>query len=97
MAETKTSTYILTLVNSTIDLPTMPEVLVKLNEVMADPDITADDVAKVAVKAATDRKLRGRYYAPLGAHLQSRLLPLLPTSLLERILLRLYKVPPPSK
>ncbi|MBL8724824.1 MAG: HDOD domain-containing protein [Planctomycetes bacterium] len=41
------STNILGLVNSTIELPTMPEVLVKLNEVMANPDASAEDVAKV--------------------------------------------------
>jgi HD-like signal output (HDOD) protein len=44
------STNILGLVNSTIELPTMPEVLVKLNEVMASPDSTAEDVAKVVSK-----------------------------------------------
>ena len=38
MAETGDSTNILSLVNNTIELPTMPEVLVKLNEVMADPE-----------------------------------------------------------
>ncbi len=38
---------ILDLVNKTIDLPTIPEVLVKLNQVMADPDSSAEDVAKV--------------------------------------------------
>ncbi|MFK7741299.1 MAG: HDOD domain-containing protein [Planctomycetota bacterium] len=41
------STNILTLVNSTIDLPTMPEVLVRLNDVMNNPDTSAADVAKV--------------------------------------------------
>jgi len=43
-------TNILSLVNSTIELPTMPEVLLKLNEVMADPDASADGVAKVVSK-----------------------------------------------
>ena len=38
---------ILDLVNRTVELPTMPEVLVKLNQVMADPESSADDVAKV--------------------------------------------------
>ena len=48
MAEsTSSSTNILTLVNSTIDLPTMPEVLMKLNEVIANPETSASDVAKV--------------------------------------------------
>ena len=41
------SSNILGLVNSTIELPTMPEVLVKLNEVMARQDAAAADVAKV--------------------------------------------------
>jgi len=48
MSETTSSAAnILTLVNNTIDLPTMPEVLVKLNEIMADPDTAAPDIAKV--------------------------------------------------
>jgi len=45
------STNILTLVNSTIDLPTMPQVLLKLNEVMANAEASVADVAKVV---ATD-------------------------------------------
>ena len=44
------STNILGLVNNTIELPTMPEVLLKLNEVMANPDAYAEDVAKVVSK-----------------------------------------------
>ena len=44
------STNILSLVNNTIELPTMPEVLLKLNDVMADPDTSSDDVAKVVAK-----------------------------------------------
>ena len=47
MGEATKSTSILSLVNKTVELPTMPEVLVKLNEVMANPDSSADDVAKV--------------------------------------------------
>jgi HD-like signal output (HDOD) protein len=43
-------TNILSLVNSTIELPTMPEVLVKLNEVMADPKASAESVAAVVSK-----------------------------------------------
>lgn len=43
-------TNILSLVNDTIELPTMPEVLLRLNEVMANPDASADDVAKVVAK-----------------------------------------------
>jgi HD-like signal output (HDOD) protein len=41
------STNILELVNGTIELPTMPEVLAKLNEVIAKPDASAADVALV--------------------------------------------------
>jgi len=67
MAETTSSTNILTLVNSTIDLPTMPEVLIKLNEVMADPDTSAADVAKVvsadpAVSTNILRIVNSAYY-----------------------------------
>jgi HD-like signal output (HDOD) protein len=44
------STNILGLVNNTIELPTMPEVLLKLNEVIANSDASAADVAKVVSK-----------------------------------------------
>jgi HD-like signal output (HDOD) protein len=44
---TDPSTNILGLVNSTIELPTMPEVLIRLNEVMAKPDVSATDVGRV--------------------------------------------------
>lgn len=44
------STNILGLVNNTIELPTMPEVLLKLNDVMADPDSSAEHVANVVSK-----------------------------------------------
>ena len=44
---TAISTNILGLVNSTVELPTMPEVLVRLNEVMSNPDSSSEDVAKV--------------------------------------------------
>lgn len=61
------STNILSLVNSTIELPTMPEVLLKLNEVMADPDKSAADVAKVvtadpAVSTNILRIVNSAYY-----------------------------------
>lgn len=45
-----TSSNILGLVNNTIELPTMPEVLLKLNEVIANTDASAADVAKVVSK-----------------------------------------------
>jgi NAD(P)-dependent dehydrogenase (short-subunit alcohol dehydrogenase family) len=57
--------------------------------------ISPAQVADVVVKAATARRLRSRYYAPFGARLQATLLGAVPARLLERILLRLYKVPSP--
>ena len=67
MADTGSSTNILTLVNSTIDLPTMPEVLLRLNEVMSNPDTSAADVAKVvgadpAVSTNVLRIVNSAYY-----------------------------------
>jgi HD-like signal output (HDOD) protein len=61
------STTILGLVNSTIELPTMPEVLLKLNEVMARSDASAADVAKVvgadpAVATNVLRIVNSAYY-----------------------------------
>lgn len=47
MTEATSSPNLLQLVHSTVELPTMPEVLVKLNEVMATPGISAADVAAV--------------------------------------------------
>src|SRR5688572_7024561 len=44
------ATNILGLVNNTIELPTMPEVLLQLNEVMSDPDTSVEDVTKVVGK-----------------------------------------------
>ena len=64
---TSASTNILGLVNSTIELPTMPEVLVKLNDVIARPDAAAGDVAKVvgndpAVSTNILRIVNSAYY-----------------------------------
>ena len=64
---TSSAANILTLVNNTIDLPTMPEVLIKLNEIMADPETSAADVAKVvsadpAVSANILRIVNSAYY-----------------------------------
>jgi HD-like signal output (HDOD) protein len=50
MSQAGESTNILSLVNNTIELPTMPEVLIKLNQVMNDPESSADDVAAVVSK-----------------------------------------------
>ncbi len=55
--------------------------------------ITPAQVADVVVRAATARRLRSRYYTPFGARLQASLLGAMPSAWLERILLRLYKVP----
>lgn len=46
-SEQKSTPTILDLINRTLELPTIPNVLVKLNEVMADPESSAEDVAKV--------------------------------------------------
>ena len=68
MSETvANSTSILRLVNKTMELPTMPEVLVKLNEVIASEDSSADDVANViatdpAVSANVLRIVNSAYY-----------------------------------
>lgn len=58
---------ILNLVNKTLELPTLPEVLVKLNSIIADPDSSADDVAKVissdpAVSTNILRIVNSAYY-----------------------------------
>lgn len=58
---------ILTLVNRTLELPTLPEVLVRLNEVMADPDVSVEQVARVvstdpAVSANVLRLVNSAYY-----------------------------------
>ena len=62
----KTSS-ILNLVNKTLELPTLPEVLVKLNSVIADPETSADDVAQVistdpAVSTNILRIVNSAYY-----------------------------------
>ena len=54
--------------------------------------LSPDDVAQVVVEAATARRPRARYFAPKSARLQSALLGSLPEWLLDRILLRLYKI-----
>jgi NAD(P)-dependent dehydrogenase (short-subunit alcohol dehydrogenase family) len=52
-----------------------------------------DDLARVIVRAATDSRPRARYYAPFSARLQAGLLNLLPERWVDRILLRVYKIP----
>ena len=61
------ATSILELVSQTVELPTIPTVLVRLNEVTADPDTTASDVANViaadpAVAANILRIVNSAYY-----------------------------------
>jgi HD-like signal output (HDOD) protein len=61
------STSILRLVNKTLELPTMPEVLTRLSEVVASEDSSADDVAKViatdpAVSTNVLRIVNSAYY-----------------------------------
>jgi NAD(P)-dependent dehydrogenase (short-subunit alcohol dehydrogenase family) len=55
-----------------------------------------DDVGRVVVRAATAKRPRARYYVPFSARLQSAFLGALPERVLDRILLRLYKVPAPG-
>ncbi len=62
------SPNLLQLVHSTVELPTMPEVLVKLNEVMARPGVSVAQVADVvaadpAVAANMLRIVNSAYYA----------------------------------
>ena len=64
---TSNSTSILQLVNKTLELPTIPEVLVSLNDVIASDDSTSDDVAEViakdpAVSANVLRIVNSAYY-----------------------------------
>jgi len=67
MANAASQNNILNLVNKTVDLPTLPEVMVKLNSVMADPDSSADEVAAVisrdpAVASNILRIVNSAYY-----------------------------------
>ena len=52
-----------------------------------------DSFGDVVAKAATARRPRTRYYVPFSANLQSRFLGYLPDSVLDRLLMKLYKVP----
>jgi NAD(P)-dependent dehydrogenase (short-subunit alcohol dehydrogenase family) len=49
-------------------------------------------VAEVIHRAATARSPKARYYVPASAGLQSRMLGLIPERLLDRILIKLYKI-----
>jgi len=54
--------------------------------------LSPDDVAKVILRAATARRPKERYYTPLSMRIQHLLLGLLPTRMLDAILLRVYKL-----
>jgi short-subunit dehydrogenase len=54
--------------------------------------LTPDDVARVIVRAATARRPKERYYAPLSTMFQISFLGMLPARLLDRILFRVYKI-----
>jgi short-subunit dehydrogenase len=57
--------------------------------------ISPDAVAEVVALAATARRPRRTYYAPFSAGLQSGFLSLLPAPLLDRLLVKLYKIKAP--
>ena len=54
--------------------------------------LTPDDIAKIILHAATARRPKERYYAPLSALLQSVFLGMLPARWLDWILMRVYGV-----
>ncbi len=57
--------------------------------------LSPDDVAKLIVRAATERRPRARYYTPLSTLLQKVFLGMLPARALDAILRRVYKLPKP--
>ena len=66
-SDKESSPSILDLINKTLELPTIPHVLLKLNEVMDDPEASADDVAQVisldpAVSTNILRIVNSAYY-----------------------------------
>ena len=54
--------------------------------------LAPDDLARVILRAATERRPKARYYAPFSARLQSGFLNLLPDRWLHRLLLRVYGI-----
>ena len=54
-------------------------------------------VGEVVVDAARARRPKPRYWVPFSAHMQSSLMGSMPTGLRDRILKRVYKLPPPTK
>lgn len=55
--------------------------------------LSPEDVAKVIVRAATDRRPKPRYYAPRSTLVQKVFLGMLPARGLDAILRRVYKLP----
>jgi len=55
------------------------------------------DVARVVVAAATSARPRARYFVPLSARLQSGVMRAMPVRWRDRILCRLYGVPPRAR
>jgi short-subunit dehydrogenase len=54
--------------------------------------LSPNDVAKVVLRAATEKRPKARYYTPFSVRLQCVLLGLLPSRLLDSILRRVYKL-----
>ena len=57
--------------------------------------LSPNDVANVILRAATARRPKERYYTPLSTKIQCVLLGLLPSRLLDEVLLRVYKLEKP--
>ena len=55
------------------------------------------DVARVVVAAATARRPRARYFVPFSARLQSGFMRALPVRWRDRLLARVYRLPPPPR
>ncbi len=54
--------------------------------------LSPDDVAKVILRAATEKRPKERYYTPFSVRLQCVLLKLLPSRWLDSVLRRVYKL-----
>lgn len=59
--------------------------------------LPAEAIGRVVVEAATAKRPKARYYAPVSARLQNTFLGLLPDALVHRILLKVYKIPKPTR
>jgi len=58
-----------------------------------ESSLSPEDVAKVIVRAATDRRPKARYYTPRSTLVQKVFLGMLPARSLDAILRRVYKLP----